>query len=81
MAVRVATWNVNSLRVRLPHVRAWLARCAVDVLALQKTKLTDPDFPQSELAAHGYHSIASGQKTYNGVALAVRSRRDEHPGA
>lgn len=73
MAVRVATWNVNSLRVRLPHVLAWLARCPVDVLALQETKLTDPDFPHSELAAHGYHSIASGQKTYNGVALLSRS--------
>jgi exonuclease III len=75
MAGRVATWNVNSLRVRLPHVLAWLARCPVDVLALQETKLTDPDFPHSELAAHGYHSIASGQKTYNGVALLSRSLR------
>ena len=62
MAVRVATWNVNSLRVRLP-----------DVLALQETKLTDPDFPHHEFEAQGYHSIASGQRTYNGVALLSRS--------
>jgi len=72
MAVQVATWNVNSLRVRLPQVLAWLARCPVDVLALQETKLTDPDFPHSELQAAGYQSIASGQKTYNGVALLSR---------
>jgi exodeoxyribonuclease-3 len=73
MAVRVATWNVNLLRMRLPQVLAWFARCPIDVLALQETKLTDPDFPHSELAAHGYHSIASGRKTYNGVALLSRS--------
>jgi exodeoxyribonuclease-3 len=72
MAVRVATWNVNSLRVRLPQVLAWLARAPVDVLALQETKVTDPDFPHAEFEAVGYHSIASGQKTYNGVALVSR---------
>jgi exodeoxyribonuclease III len=73
MAMRVATWNVNSLRVRLPQVLEWLARCPVDVLALQETKLTDPDFPHREFEAQGYHSIASGQKTYNGVALLSRA--------
>lgn len=73
MTMRVATWNVNSLRVRLPQVLAWLARSPVDVLALQETKVTDPDFPHGEFQAHGYHSIASGQKTYNGVALVSRS--------
>lgn len=73
MTVQVATWNVNSLRVRLPQVLAWLARHPVDVLALQETKLTDPDFPHGELQAQGYHSIASGQKTYNGVALLSRA--------
>jgi exodeoxyribonuclease-3 len=72
MSIRVATWNVNSLRVRLPHVLAWLAQSPVDVLALQETKLIDPDFPHRELEALGYHSIASGQKTYNGVALLSR---------
>jgi exodeoxyribonuclease III len=73
MAMRIATWNVNSLRVRLPQVLAWLARSPVDVLALQETKVTDADFPHGEFAAQGYHSIASGQKTYNGVALVTRA--------
>jgi Endonuclease/Exonuclease/phosphatase family len=71
--MRVATWNVNSLRVRLPQVLQWLGRCPVDVLALQQMKLTDSDFPHHEFAAHGYHSIGSGQKTHNGVALWSRS--------
>ena len=71
-AMRIATWNVNSLRVRLPQVLAWLARTPVDVLAMQETKLTDADFPRAELADLGYQVLASGQKTYNGVALLSR---------
>jgi len=73
MAVRIASWNVNSLRVRLPQVLSWLARSPVDVLALQETKLADAHFPHREFAAHGYQSIACGQQTYNGVALVSRS--------
>jgi len=69
----VATWNVNSLRVRLPHVRDWLAANPVDVLALQETKLDDPDFPRDEIAALGLEVAFSGQRTYNGVALLARA--------
>lgn len=72
MPVKIATWNVNSLRVRLPHVLAWLQQSPVDVLAMQETKLTDPQFPQADLAALGYHVLFSGQPTYNGVALLSR---------
>lgn len=70
--MRLATWNVNSLKVRLPHVLDWLAANPVEVLCLQETKQTDSDFPQAELQAAGYHSIFSGQKTYNGVAILSR---------
>jgi len=65
---RIATWNVNSLRVRLPHVLEWLSSESPDVLALQETKLTDEDFPAKAFLSLGYRSIFSGQKTYNGVA-------------
>jgi len=71
---KIATWNVNSLRVRLPHVLTWLADCKPDVLALQETKLQDVDFPFAELQEAGYHVIASGQRTYNGVALLSREK-------
>ena len=70
--MRIATWNVNSLRVRLPQVLEWLERGPVDVLAMQETKLADPDFPHAEFAARGYHVQFAGQKTYNGVALLSR---------
>lgn len=69
---KVAAWNVNSLRVRLPQVLAWLERSPVDVLALQETKLLDEEFPRAELASLGYQTAASGQKSYNGVALLAR---------
>ena len=65
----IATWNVNSLRVRLPHVLAWLKETKPDVLALQETKMPDADFPFSAIEEAGYTAIASGQKTYNGVAI------------
>jgi exodeoxyribonuclease III len=70
--MKLATWNVNSLKVRLPHVLDWLAANPVDVLCLQETKQQDSDFPQAELQAAGYHSVFSGQKTYNGVAILSR---------
>jgi exodeoxyribonuclease III len=72
--MKLATWNVNSLKVRLPHVLEWLAADPVDVLCLQETKQQDSDFPQAELSAAGYHSLFSGQKTYNGVAILSRAQ-------
>ena len=71
--MRIATWNVNSLRVRLPQLLAWLGSSAPEVVALQETKLTDDAFPASDLLAAGYHSVWSGQKTYNGVAILARA--------
>ena len=70
--MRIATWNVNSLKIRLPHVVDWLERNPVDVLALQETKLTDDKFPVAEFEAAGYLASFTGQKTYNGVALLSR---------
>lgn len=67
--MKIATWNVNSLRVRLPHVLDWLASSQADVLALQETKMTDDQFPREEIEAAGYQVVFSGQKTYNGVAI------------
>jgi exodeoxyribonuclease-3 len=72
MTFQVATWNVNSLRVRLPHLREWLATTPVDAFALQETKLPDADFPATELQALGWHCVYSGQRTYNGVAILAR---------
>ena len=72
MALSAATWNVNSLKVRLPHLLDWLGRHAVDVVCLQETKLTDDKFPVAELQAAGYRSVFAGQKTYNGVAILLR---------
>jgi exodeoxyribonuclease III len=69
----VASWNVNSLRVRLPQLIEWLSATSVDVIGLQETKLTDDAFPHDEIAALGYHIARSGQKTYNGVALLSRA--------
>jgi exodeoxyribonuclease-3 len=68
----VATWNVNSLKVRLPHLLDWLGQHATDVVCLQETKLTDDRFPAAELQAAGYRSVFAGQKTYNGVAILLR---------
>ena len=71
--MQLATWNVNSLAVRLPQVIDWLAAHPVDVLALQETKLTDDKFPHAALAEIGYQAQWHGQKTYNGVALLSRT--------
>jgi exodeoxyribonuclease-3 len=68
----IATWNVNSLRVRGEQLLEWLRTNSPDVVALQETKIQDPDFPHAEFTAAGYHSVFSGQKTYNGVALLSR---------
>lgn len=72
MAFTIATWNVNSLRVRLLHVLEWLKMNPVDMLAVQETKLLDADFPIAELAQAGYQVVYSGQKMYNGVAILSR---------
>ena len=69
---QIATWNVNSLRVRSEQLLEWLRVHSPDVVGLQETKLQDPDFPHAQFTAAGYHSICSGQKTYNGVALLSR---------
>ncbi|MGQ5522352.1 exodeoxyribonuclease III [Chitinimonas sp. PSY-7] len=72
--MQIATWNVNSLKVRLPQVLEWLAgRPELTVLALQETKLEDHAFPKAEIEAAGFHVAFTGQKTYNGVALISRA--------
>ncbi|MEZ5615683.1 MAG: exodeoxyribonuclease III [Rhodocyclaceae bacterium] len=68
----LSTWNVNSLKVRLPQVLDWLSAQQPDVLCLQETKLEDKVFPRMELEAAGYQSAFAGQKTYNGVAILSR---------
>jgi len=70
--MKIATWNVNSVRARLPVVLKWLQESQVDVLAMQETKTVDETFPVEEFQALGYQVIMSGQKTYNGVAVASR---------
>lgn len=75
--MKIATWNVNSLRVRLPHVLQWLAAVQPDVLAIQETKTVDEQFPLAELQAAGYSAVFAGQKTYNGVAILNKSPATE----
>lgn len=67
--MKIASWNVNSLRVRLEHVLQWLESAQPDILVLQETKMTDDQFPEAEIRAAGYEVVFSGQKTYNGVAI------------
>lgn len=67
--MKIASWNVNSLRVRLPQVLDWLQDNDADILALQETKMTDEQFPEIDIRDAGYHVSFSGQKTYNGVAI------------
>ena len=75
--MQLATWNINSLTVRLPQVLDWLVANPVDVLVLQEIKMTDDKFPRAELAAAGYQAQVFGQKTYNGVALLSRLAADD----
>lgn len=70
--MKIASWNVNSLKVRLPHLAEWCALAQPDVVALQETKTEDAKFPRAEIEALGYHVAFSGQKTYNGVAILAR---------
>ena len=72
--MKIASWNVNSLNVRLPQLQQWLQDFAPDVVGLQETKLEDHRFPDGALAELGYRSVFHGQKTYNGVAILARDR-------
>jgi len=72
--MKIASWNVNSLNVRLPQLQQWLGEFAPDVVGLQETKMEDHKFPDDALAALGYRSVFHGQKTYNGVAILARDR-------
>ena len=79
--MKITTWNVNSLNVRLPQVQNWLADHQPDVLVLQELKLDQDKFPAAALQMMGWHSVWSGQKTYNGVAIISRSEpQDVHTG-
>jgi len=71
--MKLATWNVNSLKVRLPQLLDWLPTAQPDVVCLQETKLADDAFPKAEIEAAGWQVAFSGQKTYNGVAILSRS--------
>lgn len=75
--VRIATWNVNSVRQRLDHLLAWLAAVAPDVVCLQEIKTVDDGFPRAEIEALGYNVAVHGQKGFNGVAILSRLRLDE----
>ena len=70
--MKIASWNVNSLKIRLPQLLAWLGSERPDVVCLQETKLENHSFPKLELEACGYQAVFAGQKTYNGVALLTR---------
>ena len=71
--MEIATWNVNSLRVRLPQLLEWLGANHPDIVALQETKVLDAAFPAAEIAGAGYQVLFNGQKTYNGVAILART--------
>lgn len=75
--MKIATWNVNSIRTRLNHVVDWLQTNPIDVLCLQETKVIDADFPRSHFTDLGYHVYVYGQKSYNGVALISRQPIDD----
>ena len=72
--MKLATWNVNSLKVRLPHLLDWLAAAQPDAICLQETKTEDANFPLAAIEAAGYRAVFCGQKSYNGVAILARSQ-------
>lgn len=72
--MKIASWNINSIRVRLPHVLEWLGASKPDILGLQELKMPSDAFPAQDFEASGYRSVAYGQKTYNGVALLSRDQ-------
>ena len=75
--MRIATFNVNSMRSRLPILERWLPSSGVDVLAVQETKAQDADFPLSAVEALGYRAVFRGEKSYNGVAILSKTEPDE----
>ncbi len=75
--MKIATWNINSMKVRLPHLLRWLPNHAPDIIALQELKQINEDFPILDIQAAGYSAIWSGQKTYNGVALITKQPCEE----
>lgn len=75
--MKIASWNVNSLNVRLPHLLEWLKIFEPDVLVLQETKQDDSKFPQADIEAAGYHVVFDGQKTYNGVAILSKTEMQD----
>lgn len=75
--MKIASWNVNSIRTRLDHVLDWLYLQSIDVLCLQETKVIDDDFPRAQFTEEGYQVYVSGQKAYNGVALISRTQLTE----
>lgn len=75
--MKIASWNVNSLAVRMPHLLDWLEAAEPDVVGLQETKCEDAKFPDGALAERGWRSVFAGQKTYNGVALLARGRLED----
>ncbi len=70
--MKIATWNVNSLKVRMLHLLGWLDTDPPDIVCLQETKIDDPKFPAAQIEDAGFHVVYSGQKTYNGVAIVSR---------
>ena len=75
--MKIASWNVNSIRVRIDHVRDWLQEQQADVLGLQEIKMPEENYPANDLEEVGYHSLVNGQKTYNGVALLSREEPED----
>lgn len=75
--MKIATWNVNSVRVRLPHLLDWLKAAQPDVVGLQELKCLDEQLPRAELEGAGYRVVSNGQKTYNGVAILARTEPEE----
>src|SRR3989442_9427133 len=75
--MKLASWNINSLNIRLPRLLDWLAANQPDIVGLQETKLEDARFPALEISAAGYEAIFYGQRTYNGVAILSRVRAAE----
>ncbi|MFT3734879.1 MAG: exodeoxyribonuclease III [Rhodocyclaceae bacterium] len=77
--MKIATWNVNSLKVRLPHLLDWLATTQTDVVCLQELKCEDKSFPLADIETAGYRAVFNGQKTYNGVAILTRAETVGEP--
>ena len=75
--MRIATWNVNSIKQRMDHLTAWIAERSPDLVCLQETKCVDEAFPREPLEALGYNVAVHGQKAFNGVAVLSKLRFDE----